>query len=73
MGAAAVRGVVNGDATVVMIGTRNWDPMWSEDPPLVLDAPRAVPDDGSFEGLSLRLTPEQAQRAHLGCRTPRRG
>ncbi len=64
-GAGSVRGVVNGDATVVMIGTRNWDPMWSEDPPLVLDAPELSPPDGSFEGLSLRLTPEQAQRAHL--------
>jgi hypothetical protein len=48
---------------VVLIGSATWDPAWAERPPLVLDPPDVA---GSLaEGLSFRLTPEQASRAEV--------
>jgi len=59
--AAAVRRFTELGVQTVLIGTRAWDPSWSNDPPLQLDPPDI---DGDFApGLPFRLTPEQAVRA----------
>jgi hypothetical protein len=42
-GAAAVRAFGEARPPVVLVGTRGWDPAWSREVPLVLDAP--VPDE----------------------------
>ena len=38
-GAAAVRAFAESDCPIVLLGSRNWDPAWSRDVPVVLDAP----------------------------------
>jgi hypothetical protein len=43
-GAAAVRAFGEAAPPVILLGTRGWDPAWSREPALVLDAP--VPDEG---------------------------
>jgi hypothetical protein len=41
-GAAAVRAFAELPGPVILVGGRDWDPAWSRDPPLAIDAP--VPD-----------------------------
>ena len=62
-GAAAVRAFTESDATVILIGSRSWDPAWSQQVPLVLDAPDLPAT--LAEDLPFRLTPEQAVRARI--------
>ncbi len=38
-GAAAVRAFAEQPGTVILVGTRDWDPAWSREPPLIVDAP----------------------------------
>jgi len=51
-GAAAVRAFAELPGPVILVGGRAWDPAWSREPPLVLDAP--VPDVGARHGLWIR-------------------
>jgi hypothetical protein len=48
-GVAAVRAFGEASPPVVLVGTRGWDPAWSREPPLVLDAP--VPDEAQRHAL----------------------
>jgi hypothetical protein len=38
-GAAAVRAFAEQPGPVILVGTRDWDPAWSREPPLIVDAP----------------------------------
>ena len=38
-GAAAVRAFAEQPGTVILVGIRDWDPAWSREPPLIVDAP----------------------------------
>ncbi len=44
-GAAAVRAFGESTPPVVVLGVRGWDPAWSKEPPLVLDAPAPTEDE----------------------------
>ena len=69
-GASAVRAFGEARPPVVLVGTRGWDPAWSREVPLVLDAP--VPDEaqrhelwvGALNGSApLAFDPATATRA----------
>jgi ATPase family associated with various cellular activities (AAA) len=42
LGGPAVRGFAESRKGIVLVGTRAWDPAWSREPPLLLDAPVAT-------------------------------
>jgi hypothetical protein len=56
--AQAVRAFAETGATVILIGSRSWDPLWSRHPPLVIEAPEII--ELFADRLPFRLTPEQA-------------
>jgi hypothetical protein len=79
-GVAGVRAVAEATARVVVIGVSGWDPRWSRETPLVLDAPVPAPaESDALWRLALgpavvvpsghfRLSPEQIVRAARAAR-----
>lgn len=57
-GAAAVRSFAEAPGTVVLVGGRPWDPAWSRDAPLLLDAP--VPSVAARHELWVRALGDRA-------------
>lgn len=77
---AAVRAVAEAQARVVVIGSSGWDPRWSRETPLILEAPvpapretealwrRALGSEVVVPPSQFRLSPEQIGRAATAAR-----